>query len=133
MLLTVIAWPIAVVRRRRVQAAAALPAREATVYQGVRVAALLYLIFAIGWFLIVQAGNDLAAYDGGMDGWFVVMQTIGLLGVVGVAVALWNAWLTFARKPGWKSVAWSTALAASAVFITWFGIVFNLIRFTVQY
>ena len=133
MLLTVIAWPIAVVRRRRVQAATALPAREATVYQGVRVAALLYLIFAIGWFLIVQAGNDLAAYDGRMDGWFVVMQTIGLLGVVGVAVAIWHAWLTFARKPGWKSVAWSTALAASAVFITWFGIVFNLIRFTVQY
>lgn len=133
MLVTVIAWPVTAWKRRRSSEPAALPRREVTIQRTVRALAVLQLIFALGWLLIVQAGNDLAAYDGRLDPWFWLLNLIGLLGVIGTLVAIWNAASAWTAKRGWKSTTWSSAVALSAVFITWFGFAFNLIRFSVEY
>lgn len=132
-LATVIAWPVIAWRRRRHGEVVALPRREATLRLAVRVLAVLNLVFALGWLSILQVGNDLAAYDGRLDFWFGAMNVIGLLGAVGAVVAIWNAATVWTAKRGWKSTTWASALAVSAVFITWFGFTFNLIRFSVEY
>lgn len=133
MLLTAIAWPINAWRRRKRGETVALSAREVTLQRGVRALAVLYVIFALGWLLLVQAGNDLAAYDGRLNFWFGFMNLIGLVGAVGVVVAIWNAATAWTAKRGWKSTTWASALALSAVLLTWFGFAFNLIRFKIEY
>jgi CubicO group peptidase (beta-lactamase class C family) len=133
LLITVIAWPIAAIVRRRRGTALALQGSAARAHRLVRIAALLNLVFLLGWTLIFQAGNDLANYDGHLDPWFSLLHLLGLLGVVGFAVALWNAWLAFQAQRSWGSRTWSVVLAASCIAITWFGFAFNLIRFSVRY
>jgi CubicO group peptidase (beta-lactamase class C family) len=132
--LTALAWPIAAWRRRRRGTALPLSPRELHVYRLVRVVALIDVVFLIGWMGIVSAGDaDLAAYDGRLDTWFHVLHALGLIGAVGAIVAIWNGWLAFAGKRGWKATAWNVGLAASCVAVTWFAFAFHLIRFTLKY
>lgn len=133
MLATAVAWPVAAWRRRRNANVVSVSSREATLRLATRSFAVVYLLFALGWVLIVQAGSDLAVYDGRLDVWFGVMNVIGLLGAVGAGVAIWNAATAWTSKRGWKSTTSASALALSAVFMTWFGFAFNLIRFHVEY
>ena len=134
LLLTVVAWPVAAVVRRRRGAAFALSGREALGYRFVRVAAVVNLVFLLGWVLVFSAGEaDLAAFDGRMDPWLWLLRLIGLLVVAGAAVATWNAWLTFHASRGWKSKTWAVVLAASCVALAWFAFAFHLISFDPRY
>jgi CubicO group peptidase (beta-lactamase class C family) len=132
--LTVLAWPIAVWRRRRRGTPLALSPRELQIYRVARVVALVDVVFLAGWMGIVSAGNaDLAAYDGHLDVWFYVLHLLGFIGAVGAIVAIWNGWLAVAGKRGWKATTWNVGLAASCVAVSWFAFAFNLIRFTLKY
>lgn len=134
LLLTVVAWPVAAVVRRRRGAAFALSGREALGYRFVRVAAVVNLVFLLGWVLVFSAGEaDLAAFDGRMDPWLWLLRLIGLLVVAGAAVATWNAWLTFHASRGLKSKTWAVVLAASCVALAWFAFAFHLISFDPRY
>jgi CubicO group peptidase (beta-lactamase class C family) len=134
LLLTVIAWPVAAILRRRRGIAFPLTGREALAYKATRIAAAVLLIFLLGWLLIVQAGEaDLASYDGRLDAWFVLLYLLGFIGLVGAGVAVWNAWLGIQAKRAWSSTAWRGVLAVSCIAVVWFGFAFNLIRVTVQY
>lgn len=134
LLLTVIAWPVSALIRRRRGTPLALPLTLTVSYRLVRAVAVIDLVFLLGWIMMIQAGTaDLATYAGHLDGRFAILHLLGLLGAVGVVVALWNAGLAFAGKRGWKSTAWNALLAASCLAITWFAFAFNLIRFTVKY
>src|SRR5688572_4286166 len=132
--LTVLAWPIAAWRRRKRGTPLALSPRELQIYRVARVVALIDLVFLIGWMGIVSAGNaDLAAYDGRLDVWFVVLHVLGFVGAAGALVAIWNGWLAIVGKRGWKATTWNVGLAASCVAVSWFGFAFNLMRLTLQY
>jgi CubicO group peptidase (beta-lactamase class C family) len=134
LVLTVLAWPIAAWRRRKRGTPLALSPRELQIYRVARVVALIDVVFLIGWMGIVSVGNaDLAAYDGHLDVWFVVLHVLGFVGAVGALVAIWNGWLAIVGKRGWKATTWHVGLAASCVAVSWFGFAFNLIRLTLQY
>jgi CubicO group peptidase (beta-lactamase class C family) len=134
LLITIIFWPVAAIARRHRKTTFALQGSEARAYQFVRVAILVDLVFLVGWAMIIQAGTaDLGAFDGQLDPWFSLLHLLGLLGVVGFAIALWNAWLAFKARRSWSSKTWSVVLATSCLAITWFGFAFHLIRFNVQY
>jgi hypothetical protein len=134
LLLTVIAWPAAALMRRRHGAAFALTGREAVAYRAVRAAALVNLSFVLGWSVLIQTGmSDLAVFDGRADVWFSVLHLLGMLGAVGVVVALWNAGLALKSARHWRSKIWDVLLAASCIAITWFAFTFNLIELGVRY
>jgi hypothetical protein len=134
LVLTVLVWPIAAWRRRRRGTPLALSPRELSIYRIARVVALIDVVFLLGWFGIVSAGSaDLAAYDGRLDTWFYVLHILGLIGAVGVIVALWNGWLAIAGKRGWKATTWNVGLAVACLAVSWFGFAFNLIRLTLKY
>ncbi|MGH8188132.1 MAG: hypothetical protein ACREUC_16360 [Steroidobacteraceae bacterium] len=134
LLLTVIAWPIAAILRRRRGVAFELTGKEALAYQATRIAAVVLLIFLLGWMLIIQAGNaDLSGFDGRLDAWFALLYLLGFIGVVGAGIAIWNAWLGIKARRAWSSTAWRGVLAVSCIAVVWFGFAFNLIRLTVQY
>ncbi|HKS55110.1 MAG TPA: serine hydrolase [Steroidobacteraceae bacterium] len=132
-LLTTLVWPIAAWRRRRRGTPLPLSARELSVYRLARVVALIDVIFLVGWLLLISAGNDLAAYDGHLDSMFYLLHFLGIVGAIGVIVALWNGWLAIAGKRGWKATTWNVALGLSCLAISWFGFAFNLIQFGLRY
>jgi CubicO group peptidase (beta-lactamase class C family) len=134
LVLTVLAWPIAAWRRWRRGTPLQLSARELSWYRLARVVAIVDVVFLAGWMGIVSAGDaDLAAYDGRLDVWFYVLHLLGFIGAVGAIVALWNGWLAFAGKRGWKATTWNVALGASCLAITWFAFAHNLIQFSLKY
>ena len=134
LLLTVVAWPVAALIRRRYGASFALSGRDALVYRVVRGIAIVDLAFLAGWMILIQSGlSDLALFDGRADIWFTLLHLLGLLGAIGAAVAIWNAWLAFKGTCRWPSKTWNVVIAAACVAVTWFGFTFNLIEFGVRY
>ena len=134
LLLTVIHWPMAALIRRRYGAAFALVGQQALAYRLARVAAIVSLVFLFGWALIIQtAMSDLAAFGGRMDGWVMLFQVLGLLGLIGAGAAIWNAWLVWRGSAKWWSKSWNVALATACVLIVWFGFAFNLIGVRLHY
>jgi len=133
LVLTALAWPIAAWRRRRRATPLALSPRELSIYRLARVVALVDIVFLLGWAMLISVGNDLAAYDGHLDWAFYALHLLGFVGAVGAIVALWNGWLAYAGKRGWKATAWNVGLAVSCVAVSWFGFAYHLIRFTLKY
>jgi hypothetical protein len=134
LLLTVIGWPVAALVRRRYGATLALAGQQAVAHRLARVAAIVALVFLLGWTLIVQTAlSDLALLGGGVDAPFMVFQLLGFVVLVGAGVAAWNAWLVWRGGAKWGSRAWSVLLAASCLLIVWFGFTFNLIGVRLHY
>jgi CubicO group peptidase (beta-lactamase class C family) len=134
LLLTVIAWPAAALIRRRYRAALGLTGREAVAYRLVRAAALVDLVFLLGWGVLIQTGlSDLVVFDGRADVWFSLLHLLGLLGALGAVGALWNAWLALQGARHWRSKIWNIVLAVACLAITWFAFTFNLISFSIRY
>ncbi len=134
LLMAVIAWPVGAIQRRRRSTPFSLSGTEAIAYQATRIGALVQLAFLLGWGFVFQATNDdLVVFDGRLDPWFVLLHSLGLVGVLGAAVAVWYVWLAFKTRRTWKVAVGRSVLAISLVAIVWFGFAFNLIRFTVDY
>jgi len=134
LLLTVIAWPAAALIRRRYAAAFGLTGREAVAYRLARAAAVVNLVFLLGWSVLIQTGlSDLVVFDGREDVWFLLLHLLGFVGTFGAIVALWNAWLAVKGARPWRSKLWNVLLAVSCLAITWFGFTFNLIDVGVRY
>ena len=133
LLVTVIGWPVAALVRRRYGAAFALVGQQALAYRLTRVAAIVGLVFLLGWALIIQSGlSDLAVFSR-IGGRVALLHTLGFVCLIGAGVAIWNAWLVWKGSAKWWSKAWSVALATSCVLVVWFGFAFNLIGVRLQY
>jgi hypothetical protein len=134
LLLTLIAWPVAALIRRRHGLKFELTPQQRLARRWVCVAALVDLIFLIGWVVLVQSGmSDLALFDGRADVWFLVLQSLGFVGVIGAAVAIWYAWLWLQGSRGWWSKTWSVVLAAACVAITGIAFALNLVKLSIYY
>ena len=133
--LTVIHWPIAAFVRRRCPAAlVAAPPRNVLARRLARAAALANLIFLAGWVLIlVRAFGDFSRLNESLDPWLRVLHALGLLGVVGAAFAVWNAWLSFRSEHRYASRLWSLGVAASCLAVAWFAFAFDLITTSLHY
>jgi hypothetical protein len=134
LLLTVITWSVAALIRRRQKLSLGLTAQQALARRLVVAAAIVNLIFLIGWAVLVQSGlSDLAIFDGRADVWFVVLQLLGCMALIGAGAAIWNAWLWARADRRWRSKAWSVAVAASCVAIPLIALTLNLIKLKVYY
>ncbi len=134
LLLTVIAWPVAALIRRRHGVTLELTKQQMLARRLVLGAAIVNLTFLIGWVLLIQSGlANLALFDGRLDAWFVVLHLLGFIGLIGVGVAIWNAWLSVQGGAGWWSKSWSVVLAASCVAITWIAFSLNLVKLNLYY
>ena len=66
-----------------------------------------------------------------------IIYTLQILGFVaflgGLGVILWDAWLVWRGKRGWKAKLWSLALALAALIVVWVGFAFNLLSLGANY
>jgi CubicO group peptidase (beta-lactamase class C family) len=134
LLLTVIAWPVAALIRRRHGVTLEMTKQQTLARRLVGATAVVNLIFLIGWSVLVQSGMaDLAMFDGRANVWFVVLHLLGFVGLLGTGAAIWNAWLSLQAGRGWFSKTWSVVLAASCVAITWIAFTLNLVKLSLYY
>lgn len=124
LLLTVLLWPVAAIARRHYGRALQLSGREARAYRMTRFAAVLGVLYMLGWAIVLIA--DLASTVG-TEPWIRLIQLMGLCCIAGAAVAAWNAWLTWRGKRSVWAKVWSLVLALALLYLVWFSFAFHLI------
>jgi hypothetical protein len=62
-----------------------------------------------------------------------MIQLIGLLTVPGLAVAVWNAWLTCTNHRTWWISAWSIVIPLALLALLWFSFAFHVICISLRY
>ncbi len=135
LILTVIAWPLAALARRRYRQTFPLQGRARTAYRWVRIAGLGLLLLLAGWMWQIQRmSSEVSALTSKSDPWLWLLQLLGLVLFLGAAgVALWNARLAWSGKRPWTSKLWSGLLALSTVTLLYIAVVFKLVAFDINY
>jgi CubicO group peptidase (beta-lactamase class C family) len=107
MLVAVLFWPIAAWIRRHYGAALALTPRECRLRLWTRVICIIDLIVVGGFVWLLSLTDDIAALNDHLDKWIHLLQILGVIGVVGSLIAIYNA-----------VVAWRSAQTDSPVVAT---------------
>jgi hypothetical protein len=136
LLLTVIAWPIAAIVRRKYRARLDLSPRELRAYRAGKIGALLIVLALAAWtFTIVSMFSDLNNTTEAFDPVIRFDQIFGFVAFVGgFALILWNlatVWRVGSRR--WPAKVWSIVLALAALVVLWVAFAFHLIGWGVHY
>jgi hypothetical protein len=128
-------WPIVALVRRRYKYQAEIAGRPLLLHRLTRGTAWLFIVLAVGWFLVLNAVNsDLTALNGGLDIWMRLLQLILLVAIVGTIVAIWNA-VVVARRSGKHVIGtiWAVLIALSAIFFVWLCLDLGLLTASLNY
>lgn len=136
LVLTVLAWPIGVLIRRRYGQGFTLSGRAAWLHRLAKAGAVLDLMLLFGWaqFITKAFGTDVSLLDDVSDPFLRILQVLGLLAIAAAIVGGWNAVVTVRsaeRARGAK--VWSCVLAAALVAIVWFLLSLDLITPSLSY
>ncbi len=133
--ITALFWPIRALVRRRFGATLALEKRALTSYRLVRGASWLILLVLFGWaFAISKMLGDFNNLSAGFDPIILTLQVLSFIAFLGgLAVMLWDAWLVWRGKRGWKAKIWSLALVFAALIVVWTGFAFHLLSLGTNY
>jgi len=135
LLLTVLAWPISALIRRRYRVKYELSGRDAKSHRRVRIAALAVLAtIGAAIFLLVMMFTN---YDNLSSSNDVFVHALRLLAAVvlplGAVVGLWNAAVVLQSNRRRTAKLWSVVLAVSFVAILWAGYAFSLMGYSANY
>ena len=133
--LTVLAWPIAALVRKRYGVRYELTGTDARAHRLIRIASLLLLAVIIGWAVLIGLiGTTLAWAGPGTDIWIITLRLFSAVIFVGAAlIALWNAWTVITSNRRKLAKLWSVVLAVSCVALLYAAILFHLPGFTANY
>ncbi|WP_439632731.1 serine hydrolase domain-containing protein [Glycocaulis sp.] len=134
LLLTVLFWPVRAIVRWRFKTRFALTGRQAMAYRLSNIGALLPLVYAAGWLvLITHMMGELHRLDGRLDGVIVFMQFMAVLPMLALLIALWNAFVVWTGGASWFARLWSLVLVASTLVMIWFVIAAGFFNFGLTY
>lgn len=134
-LIAALGWPTVALVRRRYRIAAPLAGRPLQLHRVSRATAWLFLVVAVGWFVIVSLiSSDLSALDDRLDIWMRLLQLILIVAIIGTAASIWNA-VAVARAPErhWFRIIWSALIALSALFLVWLSLDLGLLTTSLNY
>jgi CubicO group peptidase (beta-lactamase class C family) len=129
LLVIVLLWPAGVIVRRHYGLPPELAGRDRRAYRLTRIAAVLGLLYLLGWAIALAA--DFASIRGAWP-WIRLIQLVGLFCVAGAAIAVWNAWRTWRRAGSWWARVWSLVPALGLVELVWFSFAFHLISLSLS-
>ncbi|VXC98987.1 serine hydrolase domain-containing protein [Sphingomonas sp. 8AM] len=131
LLLTVLFWPANWYLRRRYQAAAPVAGAALRTVRAARGMALAVLLVLGGWFWLISV---LFGDNAPGDGWLTLAQLASNLVFVGaVAVAGWNALVSWRSDRPWPRKLWAVLLLLATLVVLWVAAVFHLLALTVYY
>lgn len=133
--LTALFWPIRALVRRRFGATLALEKRELLRYRLVRGFSWAVVLVLLGWmFAIMTMMGDFNNLSEGFDPIITILQLLSFVAFVGaLGVVLWDGWLVWRARRGWKAKLWSVALIFAAAIVVYIGFAFNLLSFGTNY
>ena len=134
LLITVIAWPVSALVRRRYGVLLALTGRDLQAYRLMRIGAALALLTVVGWLALLAAmlGN-IGNLSSAFDPFVIAMQVSSWVAFVGgTAAAVWNVVMAFRRR-GWSARLWSVVFLLAFATLLWIGVVFRLLAIGVNY
>ena len=135
LLLTVLAWPVSALVRRRYRVAYGLSGSDARAHRLVRLAALAVLLSVGGalGFVVAMLG-DLEMTGAGSDIWINLLRLFAMVVLpAGAAIAVWNAWHVLRSRRLWLAKLWAVLLALSCLFLLWIGFAHHLIGYGAYY
>jgi CubicO group peptidase (beta-lactamase class C family) len=135
LLLTVLGWPMTALVRRHYQLAPALSGVGLKAHRLSRLAAGAVVIVIAAWAAtIMTMVSDLNYLSSKVDPWLWVLQLLSLVVFFGAAaVSLWHARVVWTGKRKWPAKVWSVVLAVACLTVLYLGLVFHLIRFSVDF
>jgi hypothetical protein len=135
LLLTVLFWPIGWFARRRYRATFPLAGTALRAYKWTRWASLAVVLVIVGWAAMIAAlFGDLENLSGTFDTLLILLQAVGLVAFIGaVAVAGWNAWLTWGDGRRWAAKTWNSLIAVSSLVLLYVAFTFKLVAMTANY
>jgi hypothetical protein len=135
LLLTVVFWPVKAVLRWRYGSAFPLRDRAAAIYRLTRVVALIDLTFLAGYFgALVYGSEHLQFFDASHDWLFLTLQILGVVGIVGTLVPLYEFRLALAdgERPWWTKVT-DGLIVLACLATVWFAFTIDLVNFHLNY
>ncbi len=114
-------WPVTALVRRRYHEEFRLRGLSAWLYRLVRLAAVVDVLVAVGWVVVLSAaGKSILVLNDPLDPWLRVLQVLGALGVLGAVVGLLNLVQVFRDDArGWWAKVTAVALAFATVGAAW--------------
>lgn len=127
-------WPVAALVRRRYGQRLLPEGRDSRAFRLTRIAAAIAAAYLLGWMILgIAIAAGATSFDAGTDPWIRVIQLVGLLIVPGLAVAVWNAWLTCTAQRAWWIKAWSIVIPFALLVLLWFSFAFHAICVSLSY
>ena len=113
----------------------ALTERVATLYRLSRIVALIDVVFLAGWAAyLTYASDHLAWFDAQADPYLRALQIIGLIGVVGAIVPVWQFFVALRERgyPWWTKFT-NGLFALAALAFVWSALSLKLLTFSLNY
>ncbi len=133
--LTVVAWPIAAILRRRYQRPLPFTGREAKAYRWVRIGALLSLAAVGGWIgAILLMFSKLELLTAGMDWLVLALHVLGTIAVfAGLALALWHLSVVWKAPKRRFGKIWAVVLVIATAVCAWVAVAYHLVGLSTNY
>ncbi|MBA3833656.1 MAG: beta-lactamase family protein [Chthoniobacterales bacterium] len=133
--LTILAWPVSALVRRRYGVAYGLTGVDAKAHRRVRIASVLVVATMVAWFVTVETMSSSSDWASpATDGWITFLRLLSLVVfVAATVVALWNAWAVLSSERRRLAKLWSVLLAISCVTVLYVGVVFHLVGYSANY
>jgi CubicO group peptidase (beta-lactamase class C family) len=137
LLFTVALWPLTALARRRYGALFTLQDGAARSYRRVRIASGLAALLMAVWLATIFLMSATFYVSPSIDPWILILHLLSIIVFpLAVAVAVWNVWIVWSTRRGWRSVmarSWSVVLASSCGTLLWVGVAFHLIGLGVAF
>ena len=133
--LTFVFWPVKALLRWRYKSPFPYSGSAATAYRFTRIAVLIDLVFLGGYLgALTYGGLHLDFFSGKSDWIFLLLQIVGVIGIIGTLAALWEVRIAFAdsARPWWTK-ATDVLIAVACLSTVWFAVTLNLVNFNLNY
>jgi CubicO group peptidase (beta-lactamase class C family) len=134
LLLTMLAWPISALTRRRYGVTYSLTGGDAVAHRWIRIASTAVVVLFIIWGVMVSliAGDQMSSATADALLWIVqLLSAIVFFGAA--AIGVWNASLVVRGARQWYAKTWAVVLALALLVMLWVALAFHLIAFDVNY
>ena len=128
-LLLIVTWIVAPFARRKYGHTFTLSGRPAMLFRAVRFIAILDLVVALGWLLMLaMVSKNFELLGDNLNPWMHLLQFGSLLVILGFLVSLWNLFTvwTDGSRSWWAKVA-SLLIVLACLDFTWFVFILHLL------
>ena len=132
--LTMLAWPISALVRRRYGVPYQLTGRDATAHRRIRIASTAVVAVFILWGVTIAliAGDNLLSSTANV--WLWIVQVLSaIVFFAAAAIGVWNASVVVRGTRKWYAKTWAVLLALALLVALWVALAFHLIAFDVNY